>query len=480
MVNPRKRLILCIDGVAGSAKMSQQRQRRFKSAKITQEGEKSEDFDSNCITPGTFFMDKLSKYIDWYIRVMVSHSPEWANIEIIFSNEKAEGEGEHKIIKFIRNHIKDESESFCIHGLDADLIMLALGTNLTNIFILRENMRGTFLNVLNIGKFRGELEDHMKWEEGDCRYLKSSGVNDFILLCFLVGNDFLPTIPSLAILEGGIDIMIDTYKSITPTYGHLIRKDKNGKFVLRPKSMEAFLGTLSQNEVGLLTEKQNKQSSFFEDVLLNKHTSIDGGKKVVNFENYRNEFNNTKFPDTDIKDICHLYLEGMEWVINYYKVGIPSWSWYYPYHYAPLAYDMARSTRNYKSKKLEQGQSIPPFQQLLSVLPPQSANLLPDPLNKLLISGSEISKYCPDDFEVDLSGKRREWEGIVLIPMIKSDILQREYSENIKKVSCNESRRNIKGKSFLYKYDKDYIFPVFKSYYGNIRNCKAVLSHFYL
>ena len=35
IVNPKKRLILCVDGIAGMAKMAQQRQRRFKSAKET-------------------------------------------------------------------------------------------------------------------------------------------------------------------------------------------------------------------------------------------------------------------------------------------------------------------------------------------------------------------------------------------------------------------------------------------------------------
>ena len=37
MVHPKKRLILCVDGVAGIAKMAQQRQRRFKSAKEAEE-----------------------------------------------------------------------------------------------------------------------------------------------------------------------------------------------------------------------------------------------------------------------------------------------------------------------------------------------------------------------------------------------------------------------------------------------------------
>ena len=56
---PKKRVILCIDGPAPLSKQNQQRQRRFRSAM-----ESSSDcpFDSNSITPGTKFMDFLSKY----------------------------------------------------------------------------------------------------------------------------------------------------------------------------------------------------------------------------------------------------------------------------------------------------------------------------------------------------------------------------------------------------------------------------------
>ena len=45
----------------------------------------------------------LMKYIDWYIRMMVTQSPEWENLCVIFSSDKVPGEGEHYFLK--TNHI---------------------------------------------------------------------------------------------------------------------------------------------------------------------------------------------------------------------------------------------------------------------------------------------------------------------------------------------------------------------------------------
>ena len=70
-------------------------------------------------------MDNLTKYLDWYIRCQMSVSPEWQNLEVIFSNEKVAGEGEHKIINYLRKYQR-KGESCCIHGMDADLIMLEI------------------------------------------------------------------------------------------------------------------------------------------------------------------------------------------------------------------------------------------------------------------------------------------------------------------------------------------------------------------
>ena len=47
-------------------------------------------------------MDYLSKYIDWYIRKRINEDDEWRKVQVVFSNEKAPGEGEHKIINYIR------------------------------------------------------------------------------------------------------------------------------------------------------------------------------------------------------------------------------------------------------------------------------------------------------------------------------------------------------------------------------------------
>ena len=51
-------------------------------------------------------------------------------------------------------------------------------------------------------------------------------IDDFVLLCFLVGNDFLPHLPSLQIREGALDAIMVIYKNLLPSTGFLT---ENGK-----------------------------------------------------------------------------------------------------------------------------------------------------------------------------------------------------------------------------------------------------------
>ncbi len=477
MVNPKKKLILCVDGVAGAAKMAQQRQRRFKAAKDNEKNDNM-DFDPTCITPGTKFMSYLTKYIDWYVRIMMTYSVDWQNLEVIISNEKVPGEGEHKIINYIRKY-GNENEKYCIHGLDADLIMLSLGTHMPYMYILRENVfKFNEYNVLNIGEFSKELVEYLKWEDGK-QFRRKTAIDDFIFMCFLVGNDFVPSIPTIAILEGGIDIMLDVYKTVGKSYGHLTRvcnKD-DPLLVFRTESLKVFLGTMSQYEKGLMEEKMEKKDSFFEDLILTNNSTFVNDKWTVDFNGYRNEFYKKKFGDDyDIKDICHNYLEGLQWIITYYRRGIPDWNWYYPYFYAPFLQDLSESCDTFKFNNFNENKPTTPFLQLLSVLPPQSSNLLPNCLSTLILNESKIKKYYPTEFEIDLSGKRREWEGIVIIPVANFEEIKVEYDKCTHLLSESEKRINIIGNSYIYRYqDKPYFF---KSFYGDIDKCMVYSSKF--
>ena len=513
LTNPSKRLILCIDGPAPASKCLQQRSRRFKNSNPPHPsgvvgGANPLPFDQNQITPGTEFMDHLSKYVDRYIRYQMNTNLKWQNIDVIFSNEKARGEGEHKLQTYIRDY-GDLSENYCLQGNDADLIMLSLASNTKNFYILRDdvvecnkekripsNFTLEFF-LIDINSSRKQLQ----YELSDGNLIKNdpqSIINDFIFIGFISGNDFLPHIPSIEIIEGGLNIILDIYRDVLRTQGHLTHI-VDDKIRFRKRAFGLFMTEIANREKDLFESKINNAVSktYFKDELLEKHSRKKTiyknkipltlhpvnpllGSKPKNDENiitfdidsYREEYMTEKFKETTpYKEVCHHYIEGMMWVITYYLHGVPNWEWKYPYHYAPSAYYLSKHINSFEFVEYGPSMSLTPYQQLLAVLPPSSSNLLPEKLGILL--STELKEFCPDKVEIDLSGMQKEWMGIVLLPIVDFNVIKMVYFEHIRNIEPLEKKRNIQGTSFVYIYDKDNEPYIFKSYYGEITDCKV-------
>lgn len=486
-VRPTRRVLIMVDGPAGNAKQSQQRQRRYRSVQDTER-----KFDSNCISPGTEWMDFLSKYMDQFIRREVTHNRIWQGLSVIFSNEKVAGEGEHKLIKFIRNH-GTPTESYVLYGLDADLIMLTL--SIQNIlatgafslhppkfFILREDQYSRIpqLLVVDITMFREFLIEELTWGL-DCS--RNNLINDYIFLCFLLGNDFLPHSPTVDLIDGGLELLFHSYSNACATHNsHLIVSQSNGVF--SRDVLKDILHNISMSEK-ILLEDSVKKGEKFADPLLQKHivtTELSEEERnaneekdwysppavsQLNFEAYRTEYYSSKFPRHTPREVCHEYFRGMEWVYKYYTTGIPSWSWNYPFVYAPFATEMVSSLDTYESKHFQLGRPMEPFRQLLSILPPQSKHLLPTALHPIIERFSSETK-------IDLAGKKFDWQAVVLVPPLVN--FDQMYQNILRQMSPAEKRRNFLGKDYIYRFRRDLSYS-HKTYYGEF-TCSTEVTTF--
>lgn len=313
-IKPKELFFLAVDGVAPRAKMNQQRSRRFRTAKEARDlknraiarGEElpeEEAFDSNCITPGTPFMARLSAQLKWFINKKVTEDAAWQGPEIILSGHDVPGEGEHKVMEYIRlakaQPGYNPNVRHCLYGLDADLIMLGLLSHDPHFALLREEvnfgprkkksggLESQNFFLLHLSLFReyldlefAELRSTLPFE-----YSLERIIDDFILLNIFVGNDFLPHLPGMHINEGALPLLFGIYKRILPTAGGYL--NESGR--LRTDRLSLVLTELSKYERQRFEEehadtfarrhRQTRQSKAMEKARAKKKLILSASQK---------------------------------------------------------------------------------------------------------------------------------------------------------------------------------------------------------
>eukprot|EP00729_Bicosta_minor_P004350 gene4350-1471_t len=257
LVEPNKLLFLAIDGVAPRAKMNQQRQRRFRSARLAEaEKEKPANPLASAVAAAataTAAVGDASTPVEKPAELTnpddqkLNQDQAWQGVEVVLSGHLVPGEGEHKIMEFIRA-IKsqtnyDANTRHCLHGLDADLILLGLATHEPHFVILREKVimrgrpRSTLLNsgdekkaasfqttdefqFLHLGLLREyiQLDFQVAGGAADAEYDLERTIDDFVFMSFLLGNDFLPHLPTADLDEGGLGNTFKIYRRIREVY----------------------------------------------------------------------------------------------------------------------------------------------------------------------------------------------------------------------------------------------------------------------
>ena len=294
--------------------MNQQRSRRFRSARDAIEAREAalrrgepppegDPFDSNCITPGTEFMARLSEHLQFFIRKQQTYDPAWQKMAVILSGHEVPGEGEHKIMEHMRWARQQPgyapNQRHCMYGLDADLIMLALVTHEPHFCLLREvvsfggsnsgqpsrevleNPSEESFQLLQICLLRDYFDAEFKpvpegTPAGEIAKLKPDAVlpfgydlerviDDLVFMAMLVGNDFLPPLPTLDIAEGALNSLFTIYKEELPlmggylTHAGTFEAARLERILSRVAALEADVLMERAKNAEEVAEKKNRQ-----------------------------------------------------------------------------------------------------------------------------------------------------------------------------------------------------------------------------
>ena len=327
IIKPRKTLFVAFDGVAPVAKLSQQRDRRYKSYLLNEIKNKFQKqpstWDKTAITPGTSFM----KYLSIFCKNYFLHKEKEYNIDkIIISCSDEVGEGEHKIFHYIRTDEKTHKHANTIvYGLDADLIMLSLNhlSIANNIYLYRETPE--FIRSLNsalepntpyildipnlkkaidkelyshsIQSQKNTQKNHQKNHNHETKIhlstkhqitpqqlitpktnykvnrFKNDSMSDYIFICFFLGNDFLPHFPSLNIRTKGIFKILAHYNHLFKNSNKTLIKDDtihwtNVRKLVKELAHEEYDNLIEEYKIREKWSKRNYPKTTLEEKMI--------------------------------------------------------------------------------------------------------------------------------------------------------------------------------------------------------------------
>ena len=414
------RVLLAVDGVVPMAKIRQQRVRRFKSAWLRSSSGSSESWDTNAITPGTEFMNSLGLVLDGLSR---KHTG-WT-----VSGVDEQGEGEHKIMRWLRDG--SAQGDIVVYGLDADLILLSMLVGEEkglNLFLLREKQEfgrmaagasaAQEYQFMNIREFQGRLG------------LSGTNVLNYIGYMSLMGNDFLPHSLTHKLSDDGHEfVMSEIKRQKTPLI-------ENGRVSL--SVLKDIVGRWSQGEedrmLHMIRKKREQavrgvgKGMAEEEGLPLKWDAeaalMDGAALKAE---WKSEYWRLLHATYDVDQVCGEYVKGFQWIIDYYSGKPVNSSWIFPAWIPPLWSDLAAFLEVERSVEIVGEGAVPkPAEQLAMVLPLESWGLVRGDLRRL---PGLMPQMWPRKFGFVSLGRKWLWECEAKIPVLMVERIRERVAE---------------------------------------------------
>jgi 5'-3' exonuclease len=332
--------------------------------------------------------------------------------------------------------------------MDADLIMLCLNhLNLCkNIYLYRETPH--FIKSLNSDLDPKEnylIHINILANEIYKTITNNSNINnenfyhkiqDYIFICFFLGNDFMPHFPSLNIRLTGFTILLELYKELFNDSNYISYNKQ-----INYKNLKLYIKKLAENEENFIKEvyniREKKSKKFYpenndEEIERkfietpswerNIEKFINPYEKEWEFRYYYSLFdvnidNNKDF----ISKLSHNYVQTLLWTYNYYNSDCTNWTHTYNYNYPPLLIDLYKAIPYFESEiTLEKNENIIHSQLLLAyVLPKSSLNLLQSNIKEYLLKN--YNNYYKENYDFQYAFCKYFWEAHVIFPYLNFD-----------------------------------------------------------